>query len=402
MSAPVGTNLHHQVDGLNALAAELDNFAKKTGQTWTDKDGNTIDSRHYLQQQLQQNPGLMGSIDQWRRTAAGGSTEPDNQILDKMSADPKSQAARGDLIQLFGGADKLQKYKVDREAQTAAAKTGAEAAARATAEAATPEGQQKLQNEKLTGEDKQLDIAKKKQDAALLGGDSTLSGQAYLDSLPPESKSLITSLGTGHIALSRLDYLAARKPDVLEAVTRAYPDFDSSKVKSYLDTYHDFTAGKTSDILTRGATALMHLRELADLNTVESRIPGTSDYQRYENKVDTVAPELGAFYGNSTEQGIASYKKTLNAILNRGAAIRTQAQSMGDRFDSYEQKWKNAAPSAAYQAPLPSVSAAVKKARADLDPEYAKRLQGEAIYASAPGKPRMMSNDGGKTWQPAQ
>jgi len=44
---------------------------------------------------------------------------------------------------------------------------------------------------------------------------------------------------------------------------------------------------------------------------------------------------------------------------------------MGDKLDAYEQEWKNAAPSKAYQAPMPGISPQAKAARARLDPNYA-------------------------------
>ena len=185
--------------------------------------------------------------------------------------------------------------------------------------------------------------------------------------------SIVDAIGSGHIAPDRIGYILARKPELLDAVVKKYPDFDSSKAESYPTTYKDFTSGKTSVALNAGGTAFLHLKELNDLNTDLARIPGTKDYQRYENKVDTVADELAKFYGNSTIPGIASYKTTLNSLLNRGAAIATQSKSMGDKIDQYEHQWTNAAPSKAYQAPLPGISNEAKQARAALDPDYAKR-----------------------------
>jgi hypothetical protein len=41
---------------------------------------------------------------------------------------------------------------------------------------------------------------------------------------------------------------------------------------------------------------------------------------------------------------------------------------MGDKLDSYQQTWQNAAPSKAYEAPMPGLSAKAIAARAALDP----------------------------------
>lgn len=354
--------MNHKLDLINQTQRELDEVHEAVG-------GDKVD----LAEQIKKNPQMLSALQAFHNDAA--STEPDNQIANLQAKNPQ---AAGLMRELFGNQN-LEKFKENRLARTKAEATKQETTARLEAEAATPAGQQKLTNEKLTGEKSQLEIDKLKKDVEGKNwGDNTLSGQAYLDSLPVNQRSLIDELGKGKIGLNRLDYLVTRNPEVIEAVTRAYPDFDSTKVHNYIDTSKDFHAGKTSTELVAGGTALKHLSELKDLNTIESRIPGTADYQKFQNKLQTVAPELGRFYGNTTEPGIASYAKTLGALTNRDAAIETQAKSMGDRLDSYEQKWKNAAPSAAYQAPLPNIDATALKARAKLDPEYAARAKQQA------------------------
>ena len=50
---------------------------------------------------------------------------------------------------------------------------------------------------------------------------------------------------------------------------------------------------------------------------------------------------------------------------------------MGDKFDSMEQTWKNAAPSKYYEAPMPGIDSNALRARAKLDPRYAARIKGQ-------------------------
>ena len=189
------------------------------------------------------------------------------------------------------------------------------------------------------------------------------------------NEQLINQIGTGKMAIDRLSYMLARKPELLSAVSAKYPDFDSSKVASYIHAYKDFTSGKTSTQLNSGGTALAHLQELMALNTAKSHIYKTNDWNAYQNKADTVASELAKFYGDATIPAIAAIKSTLTSVIpgNREAAIRTQAQSMGDKLDSYEQQWKNAAPSKSYQAAMPRISQKAMDARAALDPKYKER-----------------------------
>lgn len=186
---------------------------------------------------------------------------------------------------------------------------------------------------------------------------------------------LVDAIGTGKIAVDRLGYLVSKNPGLLSAVTQKYPDFDSSKAGAYVQVYKEFTSSKANTAggaLNAGGTALGHLQELSNMNTVASHIPGTPAYTAYMNKVDTVATELAKFYGDSTVPGIAAIKSTLTTTLpgNRQAAIRTQAQSMGDKLDAYQQTWDNAAPSKAYEAPMPGISQKAMEARAALDPNY--------------------------------
>ena len=207
------------------------------------------------------------------------------------------------------------------------------------------------------------------------GDPNAATPEAYLQSLDPEARSTVKMIGEGRAPLNNPAYLLARKPEIMDAVAKAYPDFDASKIKSYQDTYKDYTSGKTSIALNSGGTALGHLRELQALNTSASHILGTPAHNAYINKADTVASELAKFYGDATVPAIAAIKDTLTATLpgNREAAIRTQAQSMGDKLDSFETEWTNAAPSKAYQAPMPGISLQAKQARAALDPTYAQQ-----------------------------
>lgn len=263
--------------------------------------------------------------------------------------------------------------------------------------------EQQLQKEK----DARDFTYKQQQDSAQLamqkrGQDITLRGQNMVDArqrelnqktfgtgaepLTPEQQDLVDQIGQGKMPLTRLDYMATRNPGLLAAVSARYPDFDGSKVKSYVDAMKDFTSGKTAVMINSGATALGHLKELKELNTAASHIPHTPAWTAYQNKATTVATELAKFYGDATIPAIAAIKETLTSTLpgNRDAAIATQAQSMGDKFDSFEQQWKNAAPSSKYQAEMPGMSAKAKAARAALDPNYKATPSADSYWNQFP------------------
>jgi hypothetical protein len=205
-------------------------------------------------------------------------------------------------------------------------------------------------------------------------GDTSKGGPEYLATLPTAEQALVREIGTGKAAPDRMSYLLSRNPKLTAEVALAFPDWDSSRASSYPVTYKDFTSGKTSVMLNSGATAAKHLAELKkinDENPVESRNPLSGPGKAFKNKLNTVAGELVKFYGMpDTDQSINSMKDTLGGLTNRDAAITEQGKSMSDKFQSFAQQWKNAAPSPAYEAPLPGVDATAVQAMRVLDPAF--------------------------------
>ncbi len=254
----------------------------------------------------------------------------------------------------------------DRNAVLQAGMTPAEVESTAQRGAELQQGQQRLgiEGARLGIEGQTLDLNRQKAGIGPTG----------------EPSPVAQAIASGHIVPERMSYLLSRNPELVDEVMKLDPSFDSSKAQTYQATYKDFTSGKTSVALNSGGTALTHLKELNDMNTVDSHIPGTPDYNAYQNKADTVASELAKFYGDSTIPAIATIKSTLTAQLpgNRKAAIQTQAQSMGDKLDSYQQQWDNAAPSKSYQHPMPGISQKAMQARHALDPSYKVPQQGGA------------------------
>jgi hypothetical protein len=208
---------------------------------------------------------------------------------------------------------------------------------------------------------------KKLNEKANFKGDPNAATPAeFMNSLDPDARAAVQLVGTGRAPLNRADYLLARNPDFLNAVAKAYPDFDVSKVKSYQDAYKDFTSGKTADSLQHGSIAIGHLQRLKqinDENPIAVHNPATAAYKEYNNLLDTVAGELIAFYHEpSTNESRAAKKATLGGLVNRDAAIQEQAKAMAVKLDSFKTRWANAAPSAVYQAQMPDITPQAKAA----------------------------------------
>jgi hypothetical protein len=260
-----------------------------------------------------------------------------------------------------------------------------------------PKEWESMRHDRVEEQQKAIEDAQKKLDSknATWGDPSAKSADEFRGSLTPEQQSAVDLVGQGRAPLNNPGYLLARNTAFVEAVSKLYPEVDLSKVGAYQSAYKDFTSGKDADQLQAGAVAMQHLNQLKQLNTLKSRIPGTADNKAYENLLDTVSSELGRFYDNNTIPAIAGYRKTLGGLLNRNAAIDEQANAMGVRMDSYDDKWSSAAPSKEYEAKMPGTYAAARQARANLDPTYKDRITpSPAATPQPPGPPAA-----GMKWQ---
>lgn len=205
------------------------------------------------------------------------------------------------------------------------------------------------------------------------GGKGASGGGA---AAPENEDALIDSIGQGKVKPNELGRMLQRDPQLAEKITQKYPDFDTTKVNSYAQVHRAFTSGREAQQLTSGDAVLQHLKELKDMNTVESHIPGTPDWNAYQNHLNTVAHELAGFYGHVTDQSVQGYKSKLGSNLpgTRDSAIHDQAHTMGDRLDAMKKRYTDAAPSKFYQAEFPDISDKGKEARAALDPAYRNRI----------------------------
>lgn len=216
---------------------------------------------------------------------------------------------------------------------------------------------------------------------------------------------LVDMIGQGRAGASRLYTLMTKRPDLMAKVNQKYPGFDVNQIEAYKNAYKDFTSGETNEQLLSAGAVLQHLKELVALNTKEASVYGTNDYSAYHDKANTVASELGKFYKTTTEGAVDDLKRELLSMRpsNRNIAIQQKIKSMGDRMDEYEQRWRAAAPSPAYEAEMPGISDEAKQARASIDPMYADRLKtglpatAYKSVANAGGQPVKFSN--GQTWQ---
>jgi hypothetical protein len=244
--------------------------------------------------------------------------------------------------------------------------------------------------------------AKKDSEHSFLG-DPKLIGNpaAYRNSLDPEARQLVDAIGTGHMVLNRLDYLAAKKPEVLEAVTAAYPDFDSSKANGYSAVVKNFTSGPTSVLLRSGGTALKHLQRLMDATNTASTInPLSNSYTDRQVLLNNAATELARYNAGGgsapSKDEIEHAREALSPInpLKRGEAIKEQTRALSDAMGALRHQWDDAAPSEAYRRPMPSIDPGAIKAVDAIIPGENNLDPNQQKPTPPVGKPGPAASDG--------
>jgi hypothetical protein len=210
--------------------------------------------------------------------------------------------------------------------------------------------------------DKKYGVTTAYKDASI--GYNNLHGEPYIRLLTPSLGSQVRALGEGREDSSLLPRGKEKTP-IVNALNQAYPGYDEGEQKNYFKSREAFTTGKQGGQVNQGMVAFNHLANLMKLSNASegALVPGTPAYQAYQNQLDTVVGELGQFYGTSTVTGIEDLKKTLDATApwNRNKAIQTQAHSMNEKMDEFQQQWDDSIPkylkATGQKIPMPGVNA---------------------------------------------
>ena len=221
--------------------------------------------------------------------------------------------------------------------------------------------------EKKSVETKNLaDAAKLKKEADAEGffnpaASSGLTGDDYLESLPPAAQNVLKAIAEGRETRSprQLQDKNGNPTPLAEALHKAYPDFDDKKAAAYGAVVKDFTSGNTSRALTSYGTAINHARALYDNTGPNSYIPGTDEYKRYNQDITYVATEVAKALnptGVATESAIKEQEDALRSITNRKAAIENAEHILSGKMSEVKQRWANAQVRPSYQPPMPSLS----------------------------------------------
>ena len=208
-----------------------------------------------------------------------------------------------------------------------------------------------------TVKEKNAKAAKDQKDAAN-AGNSNLTGESYLKTLPPGRQDLIHAIHEGRQTLpaNRKEGLA-----ILEQVHQAFPDdFDEANAKTWQKTKNEYMgSGKTAtQVVPAYNTALEHMQDLYANTTREGIFnPFSKAYQDREVALGYVARETGKAVSagvmtqKESEDLLNTLKGGLTPELKRERITKT-AQLLHDKIEEYQTKFAAGAPSSAVKVPL--------------------------------------------------
>lgn len=197
-------------------------------------------------------------------------------------------------------------------------------------------------------------------------GDTSLSGEAYLNSIPDHAhRALIKLVDNNQFPVQRWDYMFARGSSLPDEISLYDPNFNGLKAKEAPDMYKDFISGPASKALNAGGTAMESLDRLATLATPRALIPTSSHHKEYEDQLVTTATEVQKFLiggaGQPTEGQVKDMENALRSNTPWGmqAAIKQQAKATLDKLGNYQQQWANGLPNPRWNTPMPTLRSEV-------------------------------------------
>jgi hypothetical protein len=198
-------------------------------------------------------------------------------------------------------------------------------------------------------------------------GDSSKAGdpKAFRATLNPEQQRVVDSIYDGTAGIGNMSVFLARSmqtgQDIFGAVKATHPDFDATKVENFVNTTaKQFMSGKSGDAgfaLTGMDTAMKHMKDLYDTDTVTAALPLTARKARRGALVNNVSGEIErSIYASSVAEREKGIVDTLNPAnpATWNDALMQYAKNVMERYSSYQNQWLDNIPSPAYAKMMPS------------------------------------------------
>lgn len=193
------------------------------------------------------------------------------------------------------------------------------------------------------------------------GGDPTLTGDAYLATVPAFERAKIKAIAEGRVAAPRPGTKFGEA--VLTKVAQYDPTFDAANSQSRLKTRVDFTSGKSSVAVNALNTAMGHLlhldtqaKELGNFSTLPGvlnpaynfsrRVAGDTKLPAFQQTKQAASSEMrkvfaGSAGGNLTE--LKEWQESLDSSQSYEqlhAAIKNGVELMGSRLHALQDQYQ--------------------------------------------------------------
>jgi hypothetical protein len=176
-----------------------------------------------------------------------------------------------------------------------------------------------------------------KRQAEQTAGDKTLTGQAYLDSLPTGRKEMIKSIADGNTKLETLSNrvigkgpnATSEREQALEQVLRYKPDYDQSKYAIYQAVKKDFAGeGVAGKNITFIGTAVGHMGTLKELSDAMKN----NDTQLINHIVNATATQLGDPRINNVSVAASALGSEMMKIFRQVGASEKEQKDWADKY----------------------------------------------------------------------
>jgi hypothetical protein len=193
------------------------------------------------------------------------------------------------------------------------------------------------------------------------GGDPTLTGDAYLATVPAYERAKIKAIAEGRVAAPRPGTKFGEA--VLTKVAQYDPTFDAANSQSRLKTRTDFTSGKSAQAVNALNTAMGHLlhldtqaKDLGNFSTLPGilnpvynagrRVAGDTKLPAFQQTKQAASSEMrkvfaGSAGGNLTE--LKEWQESLDSSQSYEqlhAAIKNGVELMGSRLNALQDQYQ--------------------------------------------------------------